>query len=174
MKAEEQLSYTRILAEFDGVVIATGSRARRRPGCAGMAGVHVIRTIDDAVALRAELVPGARLVVIGAGFVGANLVTELLGRGHHVRSFDRAPSPLPDHERLEVLQGDICDKATVADAPSVRAAVQAAEAALGDTGRILLRPSGTEQLVRVMVEAADEDTARRLALSVAESVSDQR
>ncbi|MFN8101025.1 MAG: phosphoglucosamine mutase [Mycobacterium sp.] len=67
----------------------------------------------------------------------------------------------------------VTDKATVADAPSVRAAVLAAEAALGDTGRILLRPSGTEQLVRVMVEAADEDTARRLALRVAESVSEQ-
>ena len=67
----------------------------------------------------------------------------------------------------------VTDKATVADAPSVRAAVQAAETALGDTGRILLRPSGTEQLVRVMVEAADEDTARRLALRVAESVSEQ-
>ena len=49
-----------------------------------------------------------------------------------------------------------------------------AEAELGDTGRVLLRPSGTEQLVRVMVEAADEDTARQLAVRVAESVSDQR
>ena len=39
--------------------------------------------------------------------------------------------------------------------------VREAEAELGDTGRILLRPSGTEQLVRVMVEAADEDTEAR-------------
>ena len=38
---------------------------------------------------------GRVLVTGGSGFVGANLVTELLGRGHHVRSFDRAPSPLP-------------------------------------------------------------------------------
>jgi len=45
---------------------------------------------------------------------------------------------------------------------------------LGDSGRILLRPSGTEQVVRVMVEAADEDTARQLAAQVAESVSEQR
>jgi phosphoglucosamine mutase len=44
------------------------------------------------------------------------------------------------------------------------------EAELGDTGRILLRPSGTEQVVRVMVEAADEDTARQIALGVAEAV----
>jgi phosphoglucosamine mutase len=68
----------------------------------------------------------------------------------------------------------VADKATVADAPSVRIAVAEAEAELGDTGRILLRPSGTEQVVRVMVEAADEDTARILAARVAESVSEQR
>jgi len=67
----------------------------------------------------------------------------------------------------------VADKATVAEAPSVRTAVAEAEAELGDTGRILLRPSGTEQVVRVMVEAADEDTARILASRVAESVSSQ-
>ncbi|ANI38443.1 phosphoglucosamine mutase [Mycolicibacterium vaccae] len=68
----------------------------------------------------------------------------------------------------------VTDKATVADAPSVRDAVARVEAELGDTGRILLRPSGTEQVVRVMVEAADEDTARQMAARVAESVSAQR
>jgi phosphoglucosamine mutase len=68
----------------------------------------------------------------------------------------------------------VADKATVADAPSVRTAGAAAAPELGDTGRILLRPSGTEQVVRVMVEAADEDTARILAARVAESVSEQR
>jgi phosphoglucosamine mutase len=66
------------------------------------------------------------------------------------------------------------DKAAVAQAASVRSAVRQAEEELGDTGRILLRPSGTEQLVRVMVEAADEDTARAVALRVAESVSNSR
>lgn len=59
---------------------------------------------------------GRVLVTGGSGFVGANLVTELLDRGHHVRSFDRAPSPLPAHPRLEVLEGDICDADTVAKA----------------------------------------------------------
>jgi 3beta-hydroxy-delta5-steroid dehydrogenase/steroid delta-isomerase len=59
---------------------------------------------------------GRVLVTGGSGFVGANLVTELLDRGHHVRSFDRAPSPLPAHPRLEVMQGDICDPQTVATA----------------------------------------------------------
>ena len=73
-----------------------------------------------------------------------------------------------------LINVEVADKATVANAPSVRTAVAEAEAALGDTGRILLRPSGTEQVVRVMVEAADEDTARQLAVRVAEEVSAQR
>jgi phosphoglucosamine mutase len=72
-----------------------------------------------------------------------------------------------------LINVEVDDKATVADAPSVRNAVAEAEAQLGDSGRILLRPSGTEQMVRVMVEAADEDTARQLAIRVAESVSEE-
>jgi phosphoglucosamine mutase len=81
----------------------------------------------------------------------------------------------PMHTLPQVLINvKVADKATVADALSVRAAVAEAEAELGDTGRILLRPSGTEQVVRVMVEAADEDTARQLAVRVAEKVSAER
>ena len=52
----------------------------------------------------------------------------------------------------------------------IEAAVADAEAELGDTGRVLLRPSGTEPMVRVMVEAADQDTADRLAHSIADVV----
>jgi len=49
-------------------------------------------------------------------------------------------------------------------------AVTAAEAELGETGRVLLRPSGTEPMVRVMVEAADQATADRIAHELAEIV----
>ena len=72
-----------------------------------------------------------------------------------------------------LINVEVADKATVAQAPAVQTAVAAAEAELGDTGRILLRPSGTEQVVRVMVEAPDEITARTVAFRVAESVSEQ-
>ncbi|MDT7592731.1 MAG: 3-phenylpropionate/trans-cinnamate dioxygenase ferredoxin reductase component, partial [Pseudonocardiales bacterium] len=58
----------------DAVVIATGARARRLPGPT-LAGVHTVRTVDDATALRAELVPGARLVLIGGGFIGAEIAS---------------------------------------------------------------------------------------------------
>ena len=70
-----------------------------------------------------------------------------------------------------LINVQVADKATVAQAPAVQSAVAAAEAELGDTGRILLRPSGTEQIVRVMVEAPDEHTAQQVAHRVARSVS---
>jgi len=70
-----------------------------------------------------------------------------------------------------LINVEVTDKASVAQAPAVRSAIAQAEAELGDTGRILLRPSGTEQIVRVMVEASDEDTARQVADRVAKSVS---
>ena len=70
-----------------------------------------------------------------------------------------------------LINVEVADKVAVAAAPAVRTAVAQAEAELGETGRILLRPSGPEQIVRVMVEASDEDTARQLAHRVAESVS---
>ncbi|GHG46239.1 phosphoglucosamine mutase [Sinomonas cellulolyticus] len=65
------------------------------------------------------------------------------------------------------------DKARVTADDGVAAAVAAAEAELGETGRVLLRPSGTEPVVRVMVEAADEATAQAIAERLAGVVQSQ-
>ncbi|OMC03613.1 steroid delta-isomerase [Mycolicibacter heraklionensis] len=65
-------------------------------------------------ALTTEL--GRVLVTGGSGFVGTNFVKTLLERGYQVRSFDRAPSSLPDNPYLEKVEGDICDPQTVAAA----------------------------------------------------------
>lgn len=65
----------------------------------------------------------------------------------------------------------VSDKAAVTSDAGIMEAVRAAEDQLGDTGRILLRPSGTEQLVRVMVEAADHHRAEQVAGDLAKLVA---
>ncbi|MFE2440829.1 phosphoglucosamine mutase [Stenotrophomonas sp. NPDC087984] len=62
------------------------------------------------------------------------------------------------------------DKSRVASSADLAAAVAEAERELGETGRVLLRPSGTEPLVRVMVEAADIEQARSVAGRLADAV----
>src|SRR5690606_11852189 len=59
------------------------------------------------------------------------------------------------------------DRDRLATDADVAAAVRDVEARLGDTGRVLLRPSGPEPLVRVMVEAADSEAAESLAEELA-------
>ncbi|MGW0819044.1 NAD(P)/FAD-dependent oxidoreductase [Streptomyces viridiviolaceus] len=78
----------------DGVVIATGASARRLAGD-GLAGVHTLRTLDDARALRAELTRGPRrVVVIGGGFIGAETASSCAALGHAVTVVEAAALPL--------------------------------------------------------------------------------
>jgi len=65
----------------DAVVIATGCAARRLPAGSGLAGVHSLRTVDDSQRLRAELIQGRRLVVVGAGFLGMEIAAVARGAG---------------------------------------------------------------------------------------------
>ncbi|MCV7032532.1 NAD(P)/FAD-dependent oxidoreductase [Mycobacterium sherrisii] len=79
---------------FDRLVIATGRAARRRPAPVP-GGVHVIRTLEDSAAFRAEIDPAATFVVIGAGFVGCEVAATL--RQLEVRNVtlvDLAPLPM--------------------------------------------------------------------------------
>lgn len=59
----------------DAVVLATGARARRLPGTDHLEGVHALRTLDDARALRVRLATGGALVVVGGGFIGAEVAS---------------------------------------------------------------------------------------------------
>ena len=79
---------------FDGLVIATGARARNLPGADGLAGVHTLRTLDDALAIRSELRSGARVVVVGAGFIGSEVAAAAAARGCRTVVVEAAPAPL--------------------------------------------------------------------------------
>lgn len=79
----------------DGIVIATGATPRTLPGTDGLAGVHTLRTLEDAQALRAELLDGLpRVVVIGAGFIGAEVASTAHRLGLHVTVVEALPVPL--------------------------------------------------------------------------------
>lgn len=104
----------------------------------------------------------------GDGIVtGLRLMNRMAQTGSSLAHLASAMQTLPQ----VLINVTVADKATAATAPSVRSAVGQAEAELGDTGRILLRPSGTEPMIRVMVEAPHVDIAQRLATRVAEAVS---
>jgi len=104
----------------------------------------------------------------GDGIVtGLRLMTRMVQTGASLAELASTMRTLPQ----VLINVEVADKATASAAPSVRAAVEAAAAELGDTGRILLRPSGTEPMIRVMVEATAKDVAERIAARVAETVS---
>ena len=65
----------------------------------------------------------------------------------------------------------VSNKGKIMDTVEVQEAIREAEAELGSSGRVLLRPSGTEELFRVMVEAADEEQARKVAGALAAVVA---
>jgi NADPH-dependent 2,4-dienoyl-CoA reductase/sulfur reductase-like enzyme len=79
---------------YDGVVIATGAVPRRLPNQPDLPGIHVLRTIDDAAALKADLTGAARVVVVGAGFIGAEVAATCRARGHDVTVLEALPSPM--------------------------------------------------------------------------------
>ncbi|HEU4568846.1 MAG TPA: FAD-dependent oxidoreductase [Marmoricola sp.] len=77
----------------DAVLIATGARARRLPGLDGD-GVFYLRSRSDADALRERLVPGAHVVMVGGGFIGAELASTARTRGAEVTVLEAGPVPL--------------------------------------------------------------------------------
>lgn len=81
--------------QADHVVIATGCRARRL-GVTGseLPGVHTMRTLEDAIALRDAMRPGMRMVTIGAGFIGAEIASTAKALGLDVTVLEFGASPL--------------------------------------------------------------------------------
>lgn len=87
---------------WEGLVIATGLRPRRLTLPGPDAGRHVLRTIEDARELRAVMVPGARMVIVGAGFIGCEVASTARGLGVEVDVVAPEVVPLerPLHQQL--------------------------------------------------------------------------
>ncbi len=82
---------------YDGLVIATGIRPRRLPIPGPSLGRHVLRTADDADSVRRELSPGARVVIMGAGFIGCETAATCrkLGADATIVALDEEPMVRP-------------------------------------------------------------------------------
>jgi 3-phenylpropionate/trans-cinnamate dioxygenase ferredoxin reductase subunit len=87
---------------YDDLVIATGVRPRRLPGTDGIGGVHVLRTLDDARRLRSDLADNPRLVIVGAGFLGAEVASIARAAGATVTLVSDVEAPLSDVLGTEV------------------------------------------------------------------------
>ena len=81
-------------ADYDRLIIATGARVRTLPGIAPRAGLLVLRGLDDAIALRRELMNAPRVAIVGAGFIGLEVAASCRARGLHVTVIESLPVPL--------------------------------------------------------------------------------
>jgi 3-phenylpropionate/trans-cinnamate dioxygenase ferredoxin reductase component len=84
-----------VLAGTRGVVVATGATPRPLPGMPALEGIHMLRTVDDCLAIRADLdARPARVVVVGAGFIGAEVAATCRRRHLDVTVLEALPSPM--------------------------------------------------------------------------------
>jgi 3-phenylpropionate/trans-cinnamate dioxygenase ferredoxin reductase subunit len=81
--------------EYDRLILATGSRPRRWPGAgADLDGVHMLRNVDDALALRAAFDGRPRVAIVGAGFIGCEVAQTARKEGLDVTLIDIAETPM--------------------------------------------------------------------------------
>jgi phosphoglucosamine mutase len=145
------------------------------------AGITVVETpVGDRYLLSAMLAGGfvlggeqsGHIILLDHATTGDGLLTALqlltvaARRGEALSKLARVMTRYPQ----VLINVPAADKAAVAGSPQLAAAVAAAEGELGDAGRVLVRPSGTEPTVRVMVEAVDQSLAHRIADRLAETV----
>jgi len=136
-------------------------------------GINVIKTkVGDRYVLEQLQTSGAvlggeqsgHIIFLEHNTTGDGLVTAL----HLAAVMQETGLPLSELRRVmrrypQVLVNvPVADKARLATSAAISEAIQAAEKELGDSGRVLVRPSGTEPLVRVMAEASDEASASRI------------
>ena len=79
---------------YDGLIIATGSAPRELPRTPPLEGIHLLRTLDDALAIRAALTGGPKVAIVGAGFIGAEVASSCRALGLEVTLIEALEVPL--------------------------------------------------------------------------------
>jgi phosphoglucosamine mutase len=145
------------------------------------AGIAVVETpVGDrhliAAMLEGKFVLGGEqsghIILLDHATTGDGLLTSL----HLLAIAARSGQPLGELAKVMTRYPQVLisvpavDRSLVASSPELARAVRAAEAELGESGRVLVRPSGTEPVVRVMVEAVDPDDAQQVAGALADAV----
>jgi phosphoglucosamine mutase len=145
------------------------------------AGITVVATaVGDRYVLEAMKQGGfafggeqsGHVIMLEHGTTGDGVLTSL----HVLSAMVRRGRPLDELAKIMTRLPQVLinvrdvDKSLVATSAELAAAISAAEAELGETGRVLIRPSGTEPMVRVMVEAAGEEQAAAIARRLADVV----
>lgn len=82
------------VVSYDGLVIATGGEVLTLPNQPSLQGIHVLRTLDDAFAIRAALETSPRVAVVGAGFIGAEVAASARQLGLEVTMIEALETPL--------------------------------------------------------------------------------
>ncbi|WP_320064215.1 NAD(P)/FAD-dependent oxidoreductase [Micromonospora sp. RTGN7] len=127
---------------YDGLIVATGVRPRRLPG----QGAHVLRTVGDALHLRERLGPGRRLVVVGAGFLGAESAAVARSLGCEVVLLEPAAVPLAHAVGEQV--GRVLAQAHSEHGVALRTGVGVSAVT---EGGVLLRDGGSVEADEVLV-----------------------
>lgn len=152
---------------YDSLLLATGAQARRLPELDALGSVsHVLRTLDDAHRIRAQLKPGSHVLVVGAGVIGLELASSLVALGATVELIDPA-SRIMSRNAPEVLSQYL---QSVHEARGVRFHLGAHvhNARLNDQQRVVLTLDNGEQLqgelliygVGVSIDTRLADSAR--------------
>ncbi|HZM95601.1 MAG TPA: FAD-dependent oxidoreductase [Vicinamibacterales bacterium] len=81
-------------ADYDRLIVATGARVRNLPGMAPRVGLLALRGLDDAIALRRELMNASHVAIVGAGFIGLEVAASCRARGLQVTVIESLPVPL--------------------------------------------------------------------------------
>lgn len=125
---------------YDKLLLATGGRARTLPGAHDVPGVFTLRTVEDAEAIAERLLPGARVVVVGGGFLGAEVAASAVQLGCTVTVLEGQQVPM--ERALPPVLGQLCGRLHREHGVDVRTGVAVTDLEPGEGGLVARAASG--------------------------------